>query len=147
MINHDVTMGSWPEGEFAEEAVDSKKEKRPGVPMELDPPRPAGNAHWVEPERQPERAGILKRKGLVDMTPVFGTAVPPRGLSGIMRRAAYHIPEHRTSHWLWLLLADRVDAIEHGYARRWLWAVPAVAAGAIALAMYGRRRRSRFGWR
>jgi hypothetical protein len=145
MIHHDVT-DSWPEAAIAAKGVDSKKQNRPGVPMELDPPRPAGNAHWEQPERQPEQAGILRRKGLVDMAPVFGTAVPPRGLSGWMRRAAYEIPEHETSHWLVLLLADRVDALEHGYARRWLWAVPVVAAGAIAGAMHGRRRKSLLGW-
>jgi hypothetical protein len=87
-----------------------------------------------------------KKQNRPGVAPVFGTAVPPRGLSGWMRRAAYEIPEHETSHWLVLLLADRVDALEHGYARRWLWAVPVVAAGAIAAAMHGRRRKSLLGW-
>ena len=29
------------------------------------------------------------------LTPVFGTAQPPRGLSGVLRRAAYGIPDTR----------------------------------------------------
>jgi len=29
-----------------------------------------------------------------------------------MRRLGYRIPEHRTSHWMTLLAADRVDVLE-----------------------------------
>ena len=72
-------------------AVDASPEARPGVPMEWDPPHPAGAAHWREPERQPDPGHVLKRKGLDRLTPVFGTATPPRGLSGVLRRAAYAI--------------------------------------------------------
>jgi len=43
------------------------------------------------------------------LTPVFGTAQPPAGLSGILRRMAYRVPEHRPRHWMPLMLADRVD--------------------------------------
>lgn len=94
-------------------AVDAAPERRPGVPMERERPAPVGNAHWLAPERQTDPGTVLKRTTLDALTPVFGTAVPPRGISGMMRRAAYRIPEHHTSHWLALLLADRVDALEH----------------------------------
>jgi len=90
---------------------DASPDRRPGVPMENEPPRPVGAAHWQEPERQPDPGNILKRKGLEELTPVFGTAIPPRGLSGVMRRFAYGFPEHSNVHWLVLLLADRIDAI------------------------------------
>ena len=49
----------------------------------------------------------------VHETAVFGTAQPPRGLSGVMRRRAYEIPEHHVRHWLLLMLADRIDLLEH----------------------------------
>jgi hypothetical protein len=49
------------------------------------------------------------------LTPVFGTAQPPRGPSGVLRRAAYRIPEHRALHWLLLVVADRVDVAQHGF--------------------------------
>jgi hypothetical protein len=114
--------------------IDAQPERRPGVPMESEPPRPAGNAHWETPERQPDPGHVLKRKGLNELTPVFGTAVPPRGLSGLMRRAAYQIPEHYTSHWFVLLAADRVDAVEHRARRVLPFALPAAALGAAALA-------------
>ena len=47
------------------------------------------------------------------MTPVFGTACPPKGLSGLIRRTAYRkYSEGRAAHWLLLIAADRVDAWE-----------------------------------
>lgn len=48
------------------------------------------------------------------LTPVFRTAQPPRGVSGAIRRIAYaRYSEARAAHWLLLVLADRVDALEH----------------------------------
>lgn len=83
---------------------------RPGVPMEADPsPDPA---HRTTPERQPNGDRHLHRTGLDRPTPVFGTAQPPRGLSGMIRRGAYGIPEHYARHWMLLMVADRVDVLE-----------------------------------
>lgn len=92
-------------------AVDVAPEKRPGTPREAEPEADAG-AHWTTPERQPVGRRHLTRAGLRDLTPVFGTAQPPRGLSGMMRGAAYRIPEHRARHWAMLMAADRVDVLE-----------------------------------
>jgi len=85
--------------------------------------------------------------GRVRLVVQYGTAVPPRGLSGLMRRAAYQIPEHYTSHWLMLMAADRVDVIEHGSGRARLLplVLPVVAAGAVvALSMRARARERRW---
>ena len=46
------------------------------------------------------------------LTPVFGTACPPKGLSGVVRKFAYRYSEARTAHWLLLIAGDRVDAVE-----------------------------------
>jgi hypothetical protein len=43
---------------------------------------------------------------------VFGTSTPPSGLSGVLRRYAYRYSEATTSHWVLLVLADRVNAVE-----------------------------------
>ena len=48
-----------------------------------------------------------------DITPVFGATVPPRGLSGRMRNYAYEFGEGTNRHWMTLLLADSIDALEH----------------------------------
>ena len=90
--------------------VDARAD-RPGVPREAEP-HAAPGAHWDRPAPQPGREGHLHRAGLDEPTPVVGTAQPPRGVSGLIRRKAYDIPEHHAKHWALLLVADRVDVLE-----------------------------------
>jgi hypothetical protein len=101
--------------------VDGDPKRRPGVPMLLRPEVREG-AHWEKPERQrPPDAPVLKRAELDELTPTFGTALPPRGLSGLLKRVAYEIAEHRVRHVLLLLMSDRVDVVEsrlRGWRRR-----------------------------
>jgi hypothetical protein len=94
----------------------------PGWGADLDPKdRPSvpklkfieTGAHWDFPERQPEKRPRERSVEHRFLTPVFGTAQPPSGLSGVMRRYAYKYSEGRAAHWLILLYADRVDAAEH----------------------------------
>lgn len=93
------------------DAADLDPEERPGVPMEAAP-RPMEDAHRTTPASQAGREDRLTRAGTERATPVFGTAQPPRGLSGRIRRLAYRLPEHRARHWMLLLAADRVDVAE-----------------------------------
>ncbi len=92
--------------------VDLDPKDRPAVPRERFDPGATG-AHWEFPERQPEmwpRERSIEHKFL---TPVFGTSCPPKGLSGVLRKVAYaRYSEGRAAHWLILLAADRVDAVE-----------------------------------
>jgi len=90
--------------------VDEPLDRRPGVPMEIQP-RPLREVPEPIPYQE-TKVRIFKRVGLNDLTPVFGTSQPPRGLSGVLRSFAYRIPEHKASHWGLLLLSDRVDIIE-----------------------------------
>jgi hypothetical protein len=87
--------------------LDLCPENRPGVPREA-PPHPLPGAHWIEPAWQPTCGPLLTRP-----TPVFSTALPPKGVSGTLRRIAHGIPDHRTRHWVLLFLADRIDAVEN----------------------------------
>lgn len=112
--------------------ADADPRKRPGVPMILKPEAREG-AHWETPERQPSPPyPVLKRVELNALTPVFGTAAPPRGLSGVLRRVAYGIPEHRVRHVLLLLVADRVDVVESRLRRH-----PVQSLGAVLGAVGG----------
>ena len=105
--------------------IDQDPARRPGVPAEK-PPHSQPHAHSVAQMRQDGRpTGVGPAR-----TPVFGTAQSPRGLSGRLRSAAYAIPEHYARHWMLLILADRVDVLEHRVRRR---PGMAVAAGAGAL--------------
>src|SRR4030081_1190733 len=69
--------------------------------------------------------------------PVFGTAVPPRGLSGAIRLLAYQLPDHSPSHWLLLMFGDRVDS--WGYRMRRLLPVALPLAALGLLVRFARR--------
>jgi hypothetical protein len=105
-------------------AVDAAPQARPGVPRE----RPDVARGATDPERSPRR------------TPVSGTAIGTRGLSGALRRAAYRVPEHRPARWAVLLLADRVDVFEHRLARAW-WLAPAALALVVGYVAVSHARR------
>jgi hypothetical protein len=113
--------------------VDLDPSRRPGVPMERKP-QPWPNTRFP-PERQSgEPASPMHGRPNKTMPPVFGTATPLRGLSGTIRKAAYGLPDHYPSHWLLMMLGDRVDSWETR-ARRYL---PVVAPLAL-LALFARR--------
>lgn len=84
---------------------------RPAYPMERTPPR-LENVHWDQPSAQPHTVEVLKSTERPGMTPVFGTTLPPRGLSGKLRRLAFKASENDVRRWMLLLLADRIDVVE-----------------------------------
>jgi hypothetical protein len=95
--------------------VDLDPRRRPGVPME-QPPHPRPGAQMpIEPQHSDYP--VLKHGGRTAMPPVYGTAVPPKGLSGVLRKLAYSYPDHWARHWMMLLMADRVDSMEHRLRR------------------------------
>jgi hypothetical protein len=90
--------------------ADLRPEDRPAYPMERIPQRlevphdhiPQQHSH-VTVFHSTERPG---------MTPVFGTSVPPTGLSGALRSVAFKYSENDLRHWLLLLVADRINVVE-----------------------------------
>jgi len=84
---------------------------RPAYPKERTPPRLEG-VHWDQPEQQARTVEILHSNERPGLTPVFGTTVPPTGISGNMRRFAFRFSENDIRHWLLLLAADRVNMVE-----------------------------------
>jgi hypothetical protein len=91
--------------------LDLDYDERTAVPMEDFDPGATG-AHWDFPERQPEKWPRERSPEHAMVTPVFGTACPPRGISGAIRKYAYTLGEGKSSHWLLLMAADRVDVVE-----------------------------------
>jgi hypothetical protein len=82
---------------------------RPSYPRETLDARPEG-ATWDLPEPQPHEGYRERSIEHADLTPVFGTAQPLRGVSGRIRRLAYdRYSEGRAAHWLLLMAGDRVD--------------------------------------
>jgi hypothetical protein len=106
------------------ETAEQLRARIPGWGADLDPAdRPShpklqyqeglSGAHWEFPDRQPEPWPRERSIEHAFLTPVFGTGQPPKGLSGAIRKLSYRrFSEGRAAHWLLLVLADRVDAIE-----------------------------------
>lgn len=67
---------------------------------------------WERPEQQPDEVEILKSVERPNLTAAFGTASPPEGLNGEIRKFAFKYSESSYGRWLPLVLADRVGAIE-----------------------------------
>ena len=67
---------------------------------------------WERPPLQPVTVEVLHSNERPNITAVFGTTSPPTGLSGAIRRFAFKYSENSYGHWLPLLLADRVNAVE-----------------------------------
>jgi hypothetical protein len=107
------------------ETPEQLRARIPGWGADLDPAdRPSHpklnyapdttGAHWEFPDRQPEKWARERSIEHAFLTPVFGTAQPPTGLSGAIRKFSYaRYSEGRSAHWLLLILADRVDAWEN----------------------------------
>lgn len=107
--------------------VDADPSRRPGVPME-EPPSVRGPDRPITQQEDPPKP--FHRAALDGPTPVYGSAQPPRGLSGSLRAAAYRIPEHYARHWMLLLLADRVDVLEDRAPGK---ALPLLAGAALGV--------------
>lgn len=67
---------------------------------------------WERPVQQPVSVEVLHSNERPHVTAVFGTSVPPSGLSGKVRRYAFKYSESSYGHWLPLLLADRINVVE-----------------------------------
>lgn len=90
--------------------VDLDHANRPAVPMERNPPRL--DVPWDEPEQQPRDVEVLCSIERPGISPVFGTSLPPSGLSGAIRRQAFKRSENDVRHWFMLMTADRVNVVE-----------------------------------
>jgi hypothetical protein len=98
--------------------------KIPGWGIEADPENdptyPMKHATGADHERfnyerapqQPVNIEVLHSIERPGVTRVFGTSTPPAGLSGAIRRWAYKCSEATATHWMTLILADRVDVIQ-----------------------------------
>jgi hypothetical protein len=85
---------------------------RPGVPRDKAPE--IGVESLYPPiEPQVPRVKIHKSIEHGQLTPVFGTSCPPKGLSGLIRDFAYRQwSEGQLPHWQTLMLADRINVVE-----------------------------------
>jgi hypothetical protein len=107
--------------------IDLDPARRPGVPM-MRTPQPFPNTRFP-PERQAgDPASPMHGRPNKTMPAVFGTVVPLRGLSGVIRRFAYRYPDHYPSHWLLMMFGDRVDSMTYRAKKVLPVALPIVIA-------------------
>ncbi len=99
--------------------VDRKPESRPGYPLYKEYRAPHDTLQGESPARE---------------------TVPLKGLSGILRRAAYRAPDWKARRWILLMVADRIDALESRLTPRNLLIAGGIG-GVIAAAALRRRRR------
>ncbi|WP_374165228.1 hypothetical protein [Arcticibacter sp. MXS-1] len=92
--------------------VDADPENEPTYPMKKYTGDDHKRLNWVRPPLQPETVEILHSNERPNLSAVFGTAAPPSGLSGAIRRHAFKYSESNWNHWLTLILADRVNMVE-----------------------------------
>lgn len=115
--------------------VDRDRTRRPGVPM-MRPPSPWPHTRYPPDRQAGQPASPVHGRPNKRAPPVFGTAVPLRGASGLVRRLAYRYPDHDPAHWLLKMVGDRVDSWSH----RLLRALPVVVPAAVALLLLRRAR-------
>ena len=92
--------------------IDADPENEPTYPYKNYTRDDHQRLNWERPPLQSETIEVLKSNERPNMTAVFGTSVPPSGLSGVLRRYAFTFSESEYGHWLPLLLADRINVVE-----------------------------------
>jgi hypothetical protein len=92
--------------------VDADPENDPTYPMRDRSNDDKQGMDWKRPTLQRQDIEVLRSTEHNRRTAVFGTSVPPWGLSGAIRRRAFHSSEGKWSHWLLLLAADRINVVE-----------------------------------
>lgn len=92
--------------------IDADLENDPTYPMKKRTDEERFGYTWERPEQQKQDVEILTSTERNNMPAVFGTTVPPSGLSGMIRRYAYTWSESDLRRWIPLILADRIDAGE-----------------------------------
>jgi hypothetical protein len=91
--------------------VDANPQNDPTYPYR-DRSEDDHSGEWRRPRQQEPQVELLKSVEHKWLPAVFGTASPPSGVSGSIRRLAFRWSESNWAHWLLLMGADRVNMIE-----------------------------------
>lgn len=92
--------------------IDADPKNDPTYPIKHRTDEEQKGYSWERPPQQPLTVEVLHSNERPNVTAVFGTTVPPQGLSGMIRRYAFKFSESSYGHWLPLILADRVNVVE-----------------------------------
>ena len=92
--------------------VDANSSNDPTYPIKTHAKSEHQGYTWDRPQQQESEAEVLHSNERPNLSAVFGSTLPPTGLSGALRRAAFKYSEGSYGHWVPLLLADRVQMVE-----------------------------------
>jgi hypothetical protein len=92
--------------------MDADPDNDPTYPMKHSNGADHERLNYVKAPQQRQDIEILRSIERPNITRVFGTSTPPAGLSGAIRRYAYKFSEATATHWMTLILADRVDVVQ-----------------------------------
>lgn len=92
--------------------VDEDPKNDPTYPLKHRTGETRMGYRWERPAQQPVNMEVLHSVERPNISAVFGTAAPPKGLSGSIRRYAFRFSEGSLNHWMSLIVADRINVIE-----------------------------------
>lgn len=92
--------------------IDADPQNNPTYPMKHYTGADHDRLNYDRAPQQIRNMEVLQSNERPDITRVFGTSVPPSGLSGVLRRYAFRFSEGSAAHWMTLILADRINAVE-----------------------------------
>ncbi len=134
--------------------MDADPENEPTYPMKEYTGDDHHRSNYERAEPQPQHIELLQSLERPEPSRVFGSTVPPSGLSGAIRRYAFQHSEDKVRHWIPLILADRVQVwegliedlgrgyipnigAERGWAVEWKYNREAVLKKAATIAAVG----------
>jgi hypothetical protein len=92
--------------------IDADPSNNPTHPMKNSTGADHDRLNYARAQQQTRSVEVLQSNERPTLTRVFGTSIPPSGLSGILRRYAFRFSEGSAGHWLTLIFADRINAVE-----------------------------------
>lgn len=93
--------------------IDADPRNEPTYPMKKYTGDDHKRLNWDRPTLQEKGdLEVLHSNERPSISAVFGTSVPPKGISGMLRRMAFNFSEGSFGHWLPLILADRINVVE-----------------------------------
>ena len=92
--------------------IDANPDNNPTHPIKNYNGADFERLNYERPPQQEVNIEVLHSIERPSVTSVFGTATPPRGISGAIRRFAFKYSESTYAHWVPLVFADRIDVVQ-----------------------------------
>lgn len=92
--------------------IDADPKNEPTYPMKKYTGDDHKRLNYKKPPQQLVNTEILHSNERPSVSSVFGTTLPPSGISGAIRRFAFKYSESSFGHWFPLILADRINVVE-----------------------------------